>query len=209
VKRLLKFIQINCCVLLMMSCLVVVCVSGSAEAKGWRLPVGLTYVIGNSDVVDLYEKNLRASGYGVADNNWDFPVGISFNPYYEFGSGFRIGTGFGPMSIIMTTGADESFYFFNLPLNANIGFTFLPNSSVAPYIRGGVMYNLASGDYVDGTSPGLFGAVGIEFMRNRKVALGVEVAYDTSEIEFVKYYGNSSIEEIKPHEVMISIFASF
>ncbi len=218
-KQLLTFIRINCCVLFMMSCLVVVCVSGSAEAKGWRFPVGLAYVSGLHDVSDLYEENLKANNYEISDSPWEWPVGIVFNPYYEFGSGFRIGTGLGPMAYIVTIGADENYSYFNLPVNANIGFTLFPKSSVAPYIRGGFMYNLASGDYVESSSPGLFGAVGIEFMRNRKVALGIEIAFDTSEVEFEKHTRNSSSSwssstsveyvDIKPNDVMISIFAAF
>ncbi|MBA4369789.1 MAG: hypothetical protein C0403_19350, partial [Desulfobacterium sp.] len=122
------------------------------------------------------------------------------------------GTGLGPMSYLLTAGTDDNPYFFSFPINANLGFTLFPNSSVAPYVRAGVMYHLASGDYVDGASPGVFGAVGIEFMRDRKVSLGIEVGYDASEIDFQKHYRNSSrvtIEEIRPYEVMISLFAAF
>lgn len=208
-KQLRAFFRLVGCIALVIMCLVVG-MRGSAEAE-WRFPVGLTGVTGYGDVVDLYEENLEAAGY-TAEDSWNVPVGIAFNPYYEFGSGFRIGTGLGPMSYLMTAGASENVYFFNVPINANIGFTLFPKSSVAPYVRAGVMYHLAAGDYVDGTSPGLFGGVGIEFMRNRKVALGLEVAVDTSEIDFEKHYRNSNrvtIESIKPYEVMISIFAAF
>lgn len=209
-KRLLVFFQLNCCIAFGILCFVA-CISGSAEAKGWRFPVGLTGVTGYGDVVDLYEDNLEAAGYD-AEDSWNIPVGVSFQPYYEFDSGFRIGTGFGPMSYLMTAGADDNFYFFTFPVNANLGFTLFPKSSVAPYVRAGVMYHLAAGDYVDGASPGLFGAVGIEFMRDRKVSFGIEVGFDASEIDFEKHYRNSSrmtIEEIRPYEVMISLFAAF
>ncbi|MFH2064224.1 MAG: outer membrane beta-barrel protein [Pseudomonadota bacterium] len=209
-KRLPVILGLGGCMTLVVLCLVI-CVSGSAEAQGWRFPIGLTGVTGYGDVVDLYEENLEAAGY-TTEESWNVPVGISFNPYYEFGSGFRIGTGFGPMSYLMTSGTSDDVYFFDVPVNANIGFTFFPDASIAPYVRAGVMYHLAAGEYVEDVSPGFFAGVGIEFMRNRKVALGLEVAVDFSEIDFEKYSRNSSqmtIESIKPYDVMISIFAAF
>lgn len=188
----------------------VVGISTQAKAE-WRFPVGLTGVTGYGDVVDLYEDNLEAQGY-ITEESWNVPVGISFQPYYEFNSGFRIGTGFGPMSYLVTSGTDDDVYFFNAPINANIGFTLFPKGSVAPYVRAGVIYHLAAGDYVEDVSPGFFAGIGVEFMRNRKVSLGLEVAIDTSEIEFERYSSSSSAityEDIKPYDVMISIFAAF
>ncbi len=210
-KRLSAFFQLHFYIAIGILCFVF-CMSGSAEAKGWRFPVGLTVVTGYGDVVDLYENNLEAAGYS-AEDSWHVPVGVAFQPYYEFDSGFRIGTGFGPMSYLLTSGADDDPYFFTFPINANLGFTLFPDSSAAPYIRAGVMYHLAAGDYVDGSSPGVFGAVGIELMRDRKVSLGIEVGFDASEIDFEKYDDQDpsevTIEDIRPYRAMISLFAAF
>ena len=208
-KRSRSFLSVESCIGLVIF-LLMIGMSTQAQAE-WRFPVGITGVTGYGDVVDLYEENLEAQGY-TTEESWNVPVGIAFNPYYEFNSGFRIGTGLGPMSYLATSGADDDVYFFNVPINANIGFTLFPKGSVAPYVRAGVMYHLAAGDYVEDVSPGFFAGIGVEFMRNRKVSLGLEVAIDTSEIEFQRYSSTSSsitYEDIKPYDVMISIYAAF
>lgn len=182
------------------------------EAADWRFPVGLTYINGFGDVVDLYEDNLEAEGY-IVDTSLEFPVGISFQPYVQLDNGVRFGAGVGPIAFI---GGDASFY--DIPINVNAGYIFFPSANISPYVRGGLMYHIAGGDYVEGTSPGLFGGIGVEFSRKKSVSFGVELSYDTSEIEFEKYssdsyyYWNSDksgTEDIKPYGLMFSIFVVF
>ena len=106
--------------------------SNSVYAQGdWRFPLALTYISGFEDVVDIHEKNLEAEGYIVETSDFT-SIGISFQPYFEFDSGFRLGMGIGPMSKI-SGGTD----FFDLPININVGYTLLPQKSISPYIRGG------------------------------------------------------------------------
>jgi len=181
---------------------------GSARAADWRFPVGLSYVSGFDDVVDLCEDNLEEEGYDV--DTWDFPVGVSFHPYVQFDNGFRVGTGIGPLMVILGD-VDH----LDIPLNVNAGYTFVPSADVSPYIRAGIMYHVATGDYVEGSTPGFFGAVGMEFLRQSPVGFGFEIALDTSEIELEKYersgyYGYSEDkEDIEPIDVMFTIYAVF
>ena len=182
--------------------MVILFVTGSAKAADWRFPVGLTYISGFGDVHDIYEDNLEAEGYDVYDSAY-WPVGLSFHPYVEFDIGVRIGAGIGPFMLIF---GDVSH--LDVPVNLNGGFTFIPSANTSPYVRAGVMHHLASGDYVEGSSPGFFWGVGIEFFRQKRVGFGIEIAFDTSEIELERVRYNDT-EDIKPCELMVSIFAVF
>ena len=138
-----------------------------AMAADWRFPLGLTYPSGLEDVVDIYDDNLEAEGYSV---DWDrYPIGISFHPYVQFDSGFGIGGSVGPIMLILS---DEDADFFAVPVGLDARYTFIPGASISPYIRVGGRTHLASGDYVEGTTPGFFAAIGLEFLRNRRVSIG-------------------------------------
>jgi hypothetical protein len=208
-----KFILIFCAMLITGAFF-----SSSIDAADWRFPVGLTYIDNIGEVVDLYVDNLEAEGYEV-ETSYEGSVGISFNPYVQLDNGIRIGTGIGPIAVI----AGDADY-FDFPVQLNGGYVFLPKSNISPYIRGGAMYHIAGGDYVEGSTPGLFGGVGIEFFRNKPVGFGIEVGYDSSEVEFEKnrctnvsrrtgnclnYVKEDETEDIKPIGLMISIFAVF
>lgn len=187
-----------------------------AQAAGeWRFPVQLTYVNGITDVYDLYKSNLESEGYSVT-SEFILPVAIAFNPQYEFNFGLRIGGGIGPMMMILTGEKNH----FGIPLNFNVGFTILPFAQVSPYVRGGIMYHLAFGDYLEKSTPGIFAAAGIEFLRKKAVAFGFEVAMDFTELEFKTYdvdYDSwwgyevnlSGTRKIKPAGLMIGLFIEF
>ncbi len=187
-----------------------------AGAADWHFPVGLTYVSGTGDIVDLYKYNLEAEGY-IVDTSWEVPVGLSFQPYVELEKGIRIGSGLGPISAILSTEAE----YYDVPVNLNAGYVFFPSANTSPYIRGGLIYHIAGGDYVKETSLGFIGTVGIEFFRKKAVGFGIEAGYDSSEIEFDKYrctstwagtcssYVKDGTEKIKPGGLIVSIFAVF
>jgi hypothetical protein len=177
-------------------------VSSSAKAADWRFPLGLTYASGFGDVMDIYEDNLKAEGYYVYSTDYS-PVGISFHPYAQFESGFGVGFGVGPLMII--SGDRE---FFDIPIGLDFRYTFIPTANTSPYVRAGGRHHLASGDYVEGSTPGFFGGFGIEFLRDKKVNMGIEVSYDSSEIELERRRYNTT-EDVKPSELMVSIFAIF
>ena len=172
------------------------CICSSAYAEGeWHFPVGLSYFSGVSDIGDLFEDNIESqSTYNtiIEADVTVIPVGITFRPYYEFDSGVGIGMDFGP---IMFLYSDQEYIddvdFFNLPVIATCRYAFNSDGDVSPYVRAGVSYNISSGDYKEGSDPGLFAAVGIEFMRKKAVNMGIEVAYDSSEIEFIDLSNDS------------------
>jgi hypothetical protein len=187
--------------------------SGSSNAAEWRFPLGLTYVSGFKDVVDNYKNNLRERGYTVTES-FNLPVGFSFQPYVQFENGLGIGAGIGPFMFAMFSGAGD-YDFYAVPVNVNVRFTFLPKANISPYIRAGGSYHIAGGDFVKESKPGFLGGIGIEFFRTKRVGLGLEASYNSSEITFEKDKRVSGIlntkgeENIKPSSFMFSIFAIF
>jgi hypothetical protein len=169
-------------------------------AGDWRFPIGLTYTSGFQDVVDFHEKAV-----GV-DADFSFPVGLCFRPYLEFDRGHRIGFDVGPGSIILIDvagGSDSgSIDYINFPLGIWYGYTLMRDATVTPYVRGGVRYNIASGDFVDSASPGFLAAIGLETGRKGNVGFGFEVAYDSSTVDLVP--GWRQPEEIEASGVLVS-----
>ena len=158
----------------------------------FRFQVGLSYVSGFGDIVDYYKEKLDADGSGV-------PIGLSLAPYYEFAHGSRLGIDLGPAAILMV---NSDVKYWDIPLALTYGFTFIPKSSVSPYVRGGIKYHIANGDDVDSSKPGIFGAAGVEFLRKSPVGIGLEVGYDGSEVEI-------DGETFKAGELLISLRAIF
>jgi hypothetical protein len=176
-----------------------------ADAGQWRFPLGLTYVSGIGEVVDQIEDNLNADGYET-EKTETFPVGASFQPYYEFDSGLGIGVGLGPLMVVF---GDVDFV--DMPVNVCLRYALFPEAKMSPYIRAGAAYHLANGDYVEGSQPGYVGAIGLEFMRDKPVGFGIEAGYDSSTIELEDLDSSSAddTKEFTPVGFMVSIFAVF
>lgn len=173
----------------------------SAERRGdWRFPVGLTYLGGMQDMADYAEDKLNG------DTDLFLPIGLSFAPYYEFAHGSRIGFDLGPGTIITVEkqyGDGSDTLFWGVPVGLSYGFTFIPRASVSPYARIGFKYYIAGGDWLDKSSPGLFAAAGVEFLRKKAIAVGFEVGYDNAEVEF------EDGETFTPGDIQVSLRAVF
>jgi hypothetical protein len=190
--------------LLCMFAVTVMFLTSSAMADGMRWPIGISYVSGFNDLVDQYEDNLRAEGYTtVSADSW--PVGISFQPYYQWDDGLMVGVGVGP--IMMITGDADH---FQMPLSVTAGYTLMPNGPVSPYVRGGLSYHVASGDYVDGSNMGFTGGVGIELLKtkNNKFAIAMEAMYDSAEVDIEDTRTGGS-KGIKAAEFVVSVLFRF
>ncbi len=180
----------------------------SAEAGEWRFPFGPTYVSGFSDVAELFKDNLRYKGYSV-ESSGGVPMGLSFHPYYQWASGLGMGLGFGPaMAIMVDSSSSDSYDLVLVPISLDVRYAFNITGSVSPYIRGGGTYLYASGDFKDSVQPGAFGAAGIEFLRNRKVSVGLEAGYDTSVVKMQRLR-NNTIESIHPIGFYASLYIIF
>ena len=180
----------------------VLLVKGNAKAEEWQFPLALSYVHGFSDVVNVYEENLEAEGFIVYDVSY-MPVAVSFHPYIQFDNGFRFGAGAGPMVVILSKYASH----IEAPINLNAGYSFILSSGMSLYARAGIMYHIAFGNYVEGSYPGIFGAVG---MAHKFWDLGVEIGYDASEVKLKKInYTENTTENIRSIGLMISVYWFF
>ena len=156
------------------------------------------------DVADSYENFMEAQGY-TTDSDWEVPVGLAVSAAYEFSHGSRLAADIGPAGVIYVYtigGSEDDFYFVGVPISVSYGFSFVPHGNVSPYARVGIRHHLVSGDFVDSSTPGLFGAFGMEFMRDKPIGWGFELAYDSSTIEM------KSGEEIEPGAFVASVFVS-
>jgi len=179
----------------------------TAGAAEWRFPVGPTYVSGFSDVQDLFEDNLRYRGY-VVESSAGVPVGLSFHPYYQWDSGLGMGVGFGPAMVIAADSSTESYSLTIVPLSFDVRYAFNITGSVSPYVRGGATYLVASGDFKDSVQPGLFAALGLEFLRQKKISVGFEVGYDSAVVKMERLR-DSAVESIKPIGFNAGIYVIF
>ena len=179
----------------------------SSQAGEWKFPVGLTYIQGFDNVLSVYEDQLGVS------TDFSFPFGVDFTPFYQWDHGSRLGMGIGPTALILaSTSSNNSSYnadytYFDLPLTFTYGFSFLPKGSVSPYLRLGARYHIVSGDFVDSTSIGGFGAFGVDFLQKKKVGVEAEVAYDDSTMTMEAVGGIR--EDVKPGELLISVRVVF
>jgi hypothetical protein len=161
-----------------------------AQSAGFRFPVGLAYGGGIYDAYDEIFDMYEDAGWDV-DDRVIIPLGLTFNPYYEFDNGIGVGMGLGPTAFVFVSedtydyynGHDEETRFsFAIPIGLDVRYTFLRQKQFSPYIRAGFRYPIAGGDNIEDSRIGAFGAVGVEFLRTKSVGFGFEVGYDSSEI---------------------------
>jgi len=181
----------------------------------FHFPVGLSFASGAYDLLDSVEDMYQAElGIGL-DNKFVWPVSLAFNPYMEFDFGLGIGAAVGPASFVII---EERYYGWGyysedttvnwtVPLGLDLRYTFLRDQSVSPYVRAGFRYPLTGGDYFENGQIGPVGAIGVELWRNQAVALGVEAAYDASEIDVVgrAFYKDT----VRPGQFLFTVSAVF
>jgi preprotein translocase subunit Sec61beta len=169
----------------------------------WR--IGVAYATGLSDVADLHEDNLNASGL-EADVDLKVPLGLAGGVTYDWPSGMRFDLTLGPTFFI---GGDVSHS--ELPLGATIGYNFMREADISPFVRAGIVQHFASGDYETGSSPGLVVAAGVDFQR-----VTIEVAFDDSEVdfEFAECDANGAnctpaVRSLNTYDVIASVYWRF
>jgi len=188
--------------------------AGIAAAGGLRGRVQLSYVSGMDDLADQYEDNIEyeeSLGWHVAYVDVDtfiWPVGISASGYYQWDSGLTLGMGVGPFMYLIADGWVDDYLYWEVPVNATVGYVFGPDNPISPYVRAGPSYHLAGGDFYDQSNIGFFGAVGLEFFRRESIALGVEASYDSAEVDIDDSRTNGT-KGIKPAEFSIGLFIMF
>lgn len=172
--------------------------SGDAYQRGWNLQVTLNYVSGLSDLTDTIEKHNP-----LFDLETVIPVGVSIYPYYDFGNGLAVGSEIGP--VVIGTG-DASFYV--IPVSLDVRYTFTPDARMSPFIRAGVQYAFAGGDFIDTGDVGFYAKAGVEFGHGEAFGWGFEVGYSTTAVDVLPG-GGFGTEDAKPYEFTAGIFARF
>jgi hypothetical protein len=156
--------------------------TSSVHALEWHL--GVAYASDVENVADLYEENLRVEGFD-AEVDLKFPLGVAAGVMYDWASGIRGDVGLGPMFFI---GGDVDH--FEIPVSATVG---MRTADISPYVRAGVVYHFASGDYYESSTPGVFAAAGLDFER-----FSVEVSVDASKVKFDAFACNDAGAECRP-----------
>jgi len=183
-------------------CYVMLC-SSILYGKDLHHSLGLYYVSGLDNVVDTIEHNLEEEGYSVDTFEW--PIGLSYQPYFQFDSGVIIGAGIGPIMVVF---GDVDFY--DVPIKFNIGYSFFQKSYMSPYVKIGTAYHVVGGDYVDNGAIGITTSVGIQLSKHENFAWGLELTYDSTEVDFDYYKnGRRTTKSIKPAELLIGLFVVF
>lgn len=187
--------------------------------RGFELGFSINYLTEIDELEGLFESNLRNdpdlpnSCQTVEVDLTVVPIGLAFRGKKETSFGLRTDFGAGP--ILLAVGATDSrlcdeadFIHFDLPIVVSVGYTLLPRSDVSPYLRAGFSYHVASGDYVEGSKPGLFGAVGVAFSRQDRFIWGLEVSVDKAAVELENYSAHT-IVELETIGTVISLFFQF
>ncbi|MDH3764161.1 MAG: hypothetical protein OEU50_24535 [Gammaproteobacteria bacterium] len=176
--------------------------AGNANAGDWDFGVGVSYVTGISDVVDLYEDNFEIEESDDVET-FTIPIGASFVARFQAESGITVNIGVGPAFII--AGDVEH---TEIPLSATIGYMFSREGDTSPYIRIGIVDHSVSGDYVESSDSGMLTAIGVEFGRNQGLNWGIELSVDDSSVEF-EDFTKSGNTEIDTYDRQLTLFFLF
>jgi hypothetical protein len=164
-----------------------------AEALEWRL--GVAYASDVKHVADLYEDNLEVEGFD-AEVDLKFPLGVAAGVMYDWQSGVRGDFALGPAFFI---GGEVDH--FEMPVSVTVGYNFFRTADISPYVRAGLVYHVASGDFYSSSSPGLLAAGGLDFER-----FSIEVSVDTSEVEFDTFSCNAAQTACRPATTEFSTY---
>jgi hypothetical protein len=175
-----------------MAAIVGLSVSWSAQAGNFRFPVGISYASGIQEANDKVFDYYQAAGFDVTRIN--IPIGLTLDPYYEWDSGIGVGVTVGPTAFLFIeeqyigyySSHNETRFSYAVPVGGFVRWAPLRHKPISPYVRVGVRYPIAGGDNYESGDPGVFGAVGVDFLRDKKVGISLEVGYDSSTMK-VKY----------------------
>lgn len=171
---------------------------GGGFGPGWHFQLNLNYVGGMNELTDSIEDRNPLYDIDVL-----LPVGVAFNPYYEFASGLAVGMEVGP--IIIGIG-DADFYV--IPVGLDLRYTFNREGQVSPFVRAGVQYAFAGGDFIDTGDVGFYAKAGLEIGHSNRWSWGIEAGYSSTSVDVLGGEGLPT-EQVEPYEFTIGLFARF
>ncbi len=191
--------------------MLMISMTATGQCADFRFPVGMVYASGVTQIVDKMKDNY------FLDDEYVWPVGLAFNPYMEFSNGLGIGVSVGPCIFMFIESRhyrdDDDSFSYVIPVGLDLRYTFLKKSDITPYVRVGLRYPIAGGDYFQSGKIGAFGGIGVEFWRTKRISMGLELSYDDSKME-IKAGGpgsrpNTRVQEVTPGGFMFGVFAVF
>jgi hypothetical protein len=181
----------------------------NACADEWSVGPGVAYVSNINHVVDIYQANVKAQGKTV-DVSKALPVGVSFDADYLMNTGLRIGAGVGPYFRL-----SGDVKHFELPLSGTVGYSFMPQEQATPYVKAGLVYHAASGDFYESSTPGFLVAGGFDFARRSPLSGTIQVSFDASKIKLDTLCAagqagcTAGTESFRSYETVVSFFVKF
>jgi len=181
----------------------------NARADEWTVGPGVAYVSNINHVLDIYKADVKAQGKTV-EVDTALPVGISFDADYQLNTGLRIGGGVGPYFRL-----SGDVKHFELPISGTVGYLFMPDQNQSPYVKAGIVYHIASGDFYESSTPGLLLAGGFDFARRSPLSATVQLSFDTSKVELDILCApgqancTAGTEKFRSYETVVSFFLKF
>ena len=175
----------------------------------FHVEIGLTYASGVDNVVHQMETN-----FGL-ERDYVVPLGLKLSAYARRPDGLGFGGGIGPCEFFQVKDSNHYYRYNNdskssyiIPVFADLRYYFPRNGFLSPYVRAGVSFPFAGGDYLDAGTPGPVVAIGANVWEHRIFAIGVEAGYDGSKVK-VKDGTLHQAVDVHPTEFTFSVFASF
>lgn len=172
-------------------------------AAEWHNSFGIGIIDVNDDMEDIHRSNLQADGLDDSEFETALNWGYFYQPYFLYDNGFAVGLG-----VASPTGIAAEEIFMNIPLHVDVRYFITPDSEFSAYIRAGIRYNLAFGEYVEGSEPGAIIGLGILFRWNQSTKLGLEFTDDNSEIK-IRDVANNRNESINLNQSIVSFIFAF
>lgn len=177
-------------------------------SSGFHFEAGLSYATGTDNVLRQVETNFGFS------KEYKRQVGLHLATYNRFSENLAIGGSVGPCMFFKVTDSEAHYtdkrdqWNYVIPVSADLRYFFNKTGVFVPYLRAGLAYSIAGGDYIGPGSPGLVAAVGTYIGEKRGFKLGLELGYDSSTVKIKSGYIHHA-ENVRPTEYSFRIFAAF
>jgi outer membrane protein W len=197
---------LSCAGLLLCSALLT---TAKADASsGYHFEAGLSYATGTDDVLRQVETNFGFS------QDYKRQVGLHLAAYNRFSENLAIGGSVGPCMFFKVTDSETHYtdkhdqWNYVIPVSADVRFFFDTLGVFVPYLRAGLAYSIAGGDYIGSGSPGLVAAVGTYIGEKHGFKLGLELGYDSSTVKVKSGYLHQAAN-VRPTQYCFRVFAAF
>ncbi len=172
-----------------------------AHADDWLFSAGYSWLSGFYEIRSAYRQNARDAGRG--DDIYPLSIGVFFQAHRRITDRLRAGAGAGPFMLLI----DDANH-VQIPASLSAKFLFFPDAAYSPYVRAGLSWHYASGDYVSKSRPGVLAGAGMELLRKKRLRLGLEAAYDGARVDIERPYPEDA-RTIRPGALTLSVFALF